>query len=101
VVRIGAIQRRQPFDALDPVGNRVGMNAQDPGGLLEAFVLVQVDGQGPGETDLVPGTVVVDTVLARRPGTSSHGSAMQTLPHHGHAPRTRASSFTVNEGDRL
>jgi hypothetical protein len=58
VVRVGEVQRRQPFDALDPVGNRIDMNAQDPGGLLKAFVLVQVNGQGPDEIDLVPGTVV-------------------------------------------
>ena len=58
VVRVGEVQGRQLLDALDPIGDRVDMNAQDPGGLLEAFVLVQVNGQGPDEIDLVPGTVV-------------------------------------------
>jgi hypothetical protein len=46
------------FDALDSVGDRVDVDAQDPGRLLEAFVLAQVNGQGPDEADLVPGVVI-------------------------------------------
>ena len=58
VVRVGQVQRCQLFDALDSVGDRVDVDPQDPGGLLEAFVLVQVYGQGSDEADLVPGVVI-------------------------------------------
>src|ERR1700733_6258955 len=46
MVRVGQVQRCQLFDALDSVGDRVDVDAQDPGRLLEAFALVQVNGQG-------------------------------------------------------
>jgi hypothetical protein len=58
VVRVGQVQRCQLFDALDPVGNRTDVDTQDPGGLLEAFMLVQVDGQRADQVDLVPGVIV-------------------------------------------
>jgi hypothetical protein len=53
VVRVGEVQGRQLLDALDPIGDRVDMNVQDPGGLLEAFALVQVNGQGPVDIVLI------------------------------------------------
>jgi hypothetical protein len=58
VVGIGEVQGRQPFDALDAVGDGVDVDAEYPGGLLEALVLVQVDRQSAEEVHLVPGVVV-------------------------------------------
>src|SRR5260370_22966072 len=58
VVGVSQVQGRQPFDALDPVGDGVDVYAEHPGGLLQALVLLQVDRQGPDQVHLVPGIVV-------------------------------------------
>src|SRR5260370_30235304 len=73
---------------MDAVGDGVDVDAEYPGGLLEALVLVQVDRQRADQVHLVPG-VVVDQ------GTEHILSELPQLMHVAYLQRGRPGEVSA------